>query len=210
MVGMKQGSNPRRGRSRGGNGGKRHQPSRNQAHDSNGPEGKVRGSAQQVHEKYLSLARDATSAGEHIAAEGYYQFAEHYYRIFNADGANNQSRNQQQSDDQQASDQQPNNQQSHDQQQSDQQPNDHQQSDQKRGGDQQNEAVNVVSEDDIVSKGDEKPKPRRNSRKPRTDSGPPDFGDDATTSVEVAQADPEVSDTESVENSDDPDLAVLA
>lgn len=105
MVGMKNASNPRRGRSRGGNGGKRHQPSRNQAHDSSGPDGKVRGSAQQVYDKYLSLARDATSAGEHIAAEGYYQFAEHYYRVANADGANNQTQNRAQQG-QQASDNQ--------------------------------------------------------------------------------------------------------
>jgi len=189
MVGMKHGSNPRRGRSRGGNGGKRHQPSRNQAHDSNGPEGKVRGSAQQVHEKYLSLARDATSAGEHIAAEGYYQFAEHYYRIFNADGANNQPRNQQQSDDQQASDQQTN----------DQQP-----SDQDQGGGHQSEAVTVVAEDD------EKPKPRRNSKKTRADAVVPVSGDGATSSVEVAQVHPETSDAESVADSDDPDLAASA
>ncbi len=95
MVGMKHGSNQRRGRSRGGNGGKRHQSSRNQTFDSNGPEGKVRGTAQQIYDKYSSLARDAVSAGEHITAEGFYQFAEHYYRLANADGGQNQNRQQQ-------------------------------------------------------------------------------------------------------------------
>lgn len=31
-------------------------------------------------EKYLALARDANSAGDRVAAEGYYQHAEHYFR----------------------------------------------------------------------------------------------------------------------------------
>lgn len=85
---MKHGQNSRRGRSRGN--GKRHSPSRNQTFDSSGPEGKVRGTPQQILDKYLSLARDATSAGEHIAAEGFYQFAEHYFRVFSADQQNRQ------------------------------------------------------------------------------------------------------------------------
>lgn len=52
--------------------------------DSNGPEGRVRGNAHQVYEKYVALARDALSAGDRISAETYYQHAEHYYRIVNA------------------------------------------------------------------------------------------------------------------------------
>jgi hypothetical protein len=79
---MKHGSNPRRGRSRGN--GKRHPASsRSQSFESSGPEVKIRGSAQQVQEKYLNLARDAFSAGDRIAAEGYFQHAEHYYRLAN-------------------------------------------------------------------------------------------------------------------------------
>ena len=54
-----------------------------QTFDSNGPEVRVRGNAHQVYEKYLNLARDATASGDRIAAEGFYQFAEHYYRIVN-------------------------------------------------------------------------------------------------------------------------------
>jgi hypothetical protein len=45
---------------------------------------KVRGSAAQVAEKYVGLARDATSAGDRVAAENYLQHAEHYTRIVNA------------------------------------------------------------------------------------------------------------------------------
>ncbi|MBT4769566.1 MAG: DUF4167 domain-containing protein [Rhodospirillaceae bacterium] len=78
---MKQGSHIRR--SRGRNNGPRKSGggfSRNQVFDSNGPDVKVRGNVTQVLEKYLNLAQDATSAGDRIAAEGYYQYAEHYQR----------------------------------------------------------------------------------------------------------------------------------
>ena len=67
------------------NGGRNRQvPLRHQTFDSNGPDVRVRGNAYQVFEKYLALARDAASAGDRIAAENYYQHAEHYYRIINA------------------------------------------------------------------------------------------------------------------------------
>lgn len=56
----------------------------NRTFDSSGPEIKVRGSASQVYEKYLQLARDANSAGDRVAAENYLQHAEHYWRIMAA------------------------------------------------------------------------------------------------------------------------------
>jgi len=37
-------------------------------------------------EKYLALAREASSAGDRVAAEGYFQHAEHYYRVMTANG----------------------------------------------------------------------------------------------------------------------------
>ncbi len=83
---MKQGSNNRRSRSRGG--GKRHSGGKNQNFESNGPETKIRGSAKQVQEKYLAMARDATLSGDRIAAESYFQYAEHYHRILNPEGGN--------------------------------------------------------------------------------------------------------------------------
>ncbi len=89
---MKHGSNPnpKRSRSRGGGGGKRYSPSKNQGYESNGPEVKVRGTAQQVLEKYLSLARDASSSGDRVNAESYLQHAEHYYRVLGAAQAQDQ------------------------------------------------------------------------------------------------------------------------
>jgi hypothetical protein len=79
---MRQGSNSGR-RPRGRTNRKQHGggPSRSHTYDSNGPDGRVRGNARQVYEKYLTLARDASSAGDRIAAEAYYQHAEHYFRI---------------------------------------------------------------------------------------------------------------------------------
>jgi len=52
--------------------------------DSNGPDVRIRGTAHQVCEKYLTLARDAASAGDRIVAENYLQHAEHYQRIINS------------------------------------------------------------------------------------------------------------------------------
>jgi hypothetical protein len=63
-----------------------------QTFDSNGPDVRVRGNAYQVLEKYLAMARDASSAGDRIAAENFLQHAEHYYRIINAN-ADHQGQN---------------------------------------------------------------------------------------------------------------------
>ncbi|MFL2780866.1 MAG: DUF4167 domain-containing protein [Rhodospirillales bacterium] len=76
---MKQSSNSRRSRGR-NNGGKR-SGNRNGNFDSHGPDGRIRGNASQVHEKYLSLARDALSSDDRISSENYSQHAEHFYRI---------------------------------------------------------------------------------------------------------------------------------
>ena len=80
---MRQGSNPKRLRGRTG---RKNPHPRSQTFESNGPEVKVRGNAQQVVEKYLALARDANSAGDRITAESYFQHAEHYYRVMTANG----------------------------------------------------------------------------------------------------------------------------
>ncbi len=56
-------------------------PSINRVYESSGPDGKVRGTAQQIIEKYESLARDAATSGDRVAAENYNQHAEHYTRI---------------------------------------------------------------------------------------------------------------------------------
>lgn len=53
----------------------------NRVFESSGPEGKVRGNAQQIIEKYQALSRDAFLAGDRVAAENYAQHSEHYIRM---------------------------------------------------------------------------------------------------------------------------------
>jgi hypothetical protein len=72
-------------RHHGGGGGSGGIPlNRNHVFDSSGPDLRIRGTAQQLFEKYLQLGRDATSGGDRVMAEGYFQHAEHYFRILNA------------------------------------------------------------------------------------------------------------------------------
>ena len=66
-----------RGRKSGGNPG-------NRPHESNGPEVKIRGTAAQIHEKYIQYARDAQSSGDRVRYENLMQHAEHYFRILAA------------------------------------------------------------------------------------------------------------------------------
>jgi hypothetical protein len=72
-------------RHHGGGGGSGGIPlNRNHVFDSNGPDLRIRGTSQQLFEKYLQLGRDATSGGDRVMAESYFQHAEHYFRILNA------------------------------------------------------------------------------------------------------------------------------
>lgn len=68
-------------RPRGRSNRKHYVPHKAHTFDSHGPDVRVRGNAMQVYEKYLALGRDAFSSGDRIAAESYFQFAEHYFRI---------------------------------------------------------------------------------------------------------------------------------
>ena len=84
---MRQPQNAKRGRGRGrrGNGNAQpNVPNRNTSYESNGPDAKLRGNAQQLNEKYLALAHDAAAAGERITAEAYTQFADHFFRLHQA------------------------------------------------------------------------------------------------------------------------------
>ena len=53
----------------------------NRVFDSSGPEGKVRGTPQQIIDKYAQLARDAQLSNDRVAAENFQQHAEHYTRM---------------------------------------------------------------------------------------------------------------------------------
>ncbi len=83
---MRQGQQSRRGRNRGG---RKPQNSISRNYESSGPDVKIRGTAMHIAEKYSSLARDAHSSGDSVAAENYLQHAEHYNRIILAAQAQN-------------------------------------------------------------------------------------------------------------------------
>ena len=82
-------SNKQRSRNKPGNTGNQHNQQRrpnmgnviNRVFESAGPDGKVRGTPQQIIDKYQLLARDAQLAGDRVAAESYLQYAEHYSRL---------------------------------------------------------------------------------------------------------------------------------
>jgi len=82
---MRHGTTNRRQRNRGGSGSNRRGGQQKmQVFDSNGPDVRIRGTAHQVSEKYLALAKDAASSGDRTLAENYLQHAEHYQRIINS------------------------------------------------------------------------------------------------------------------------------
>jgi hypothetical protein len=81
-------SNKSRSRNKPGNGSHQSNQQRqrmgniiNRVFESAGPDGKVRGTPQQIIDKYQALARDAQVSGDRVAAESYLQHAEHYSRL---------------------------------------------------------------------------------------------------------------------------------
>ena len=91
---MRNGQNKRmRGRNRnnnngggggGHNRGHHHHNPLTRVYESNGPDVKIRGTAHHIAEKYVQLARDAASVGDHVTAEAHHQHAEHYFRLIAA------------------------------------------------------------------------------------------------------------------------------
>ena len=67
-------------------------PRGSQTLDSNGPSVKIRGTAHQIFERYVALAREAYTSGDRVAAENLYQHAEHYFRVMNAANEGHQQR----------------------------------------------------------------------------------------------------------------------
>ena len=84
---MRQQNNGRRRQNRGsnrrnfGNGNFNNNLNKNTVIESSGPNGRQRGSVSQLNEKYISLASDASSSDDHILAESFFQFADHYHRL---------------------------------------------------------------------------------------------------------------------------------
>ena len=95
---MRQQNNGRRRQNRGsnrrnfGNGNYNGNLNKNTVIDSAGPDGRQRGSASQLNEKYTSLASDASSSDDRILAESFLQFADHYYRLQKEIEINNEAK----------------------------------------------------------------------------------------------------------------------
>ncbi len=89
---MRQGQQNRRSRGRGTTSSNNNSNTNNRkaqsplsrSFESNGPDVKIRGTAAQIAEKYMTLARDASSSGDTVMSENYFQHAEHYNRIIMA------------------------------------------------------------------------------------------------------------------------------
>ena len=80
-------NNNKRMRGRNNNHSHHHRKNQNpltRVYESNGPDVKIRGTASHVAEKYVQLARDATTSGDPVTAENYHQHAEHYLRLIAA------------------------------------------------------------------------------------------------------------------------------
>lgn len=88
----------------------------NRVFDSSGPEGKVRGTPQQIVDKYNQLTRDAQLSNDRVAAESFQQHAEHYTRMLAEAMREQEAKQAQHQANQQANNQQGNNQQGNNQQ----------------------------------------------------------------------------------------------
>jgi hypothetical protein len=77
-------NNQKRMRGRHNNNHRKSQNPLTRVYESNGPDVKIRGTANHIADKYIQLARDSQSSGDPVAAENYYQHAEHYFRLIAA------------------------------------------------------------------------------------------------------------------------------
>ncbi|WP_172295739.1 DUF4167 domain-containing protein [Pseudoruegeria sp. HB172150] len=159
----------------------------NRVFDSSGPEGKVRGTPQQIIDKYNQLARDAQLSGDRVATENFQQHAEHYTRML-AEAQKEQDQRREQQEQQQRDRQQQKSDQRPDQSGKDRddpqaaeqpQPQQHEEAKQQNGNGQKtrndrNEApgdvIDFGSEDDdsgLVETPESKPQRKPRSRKPK-------------------------------------------
>lgn len=148
----------------------------NRVFDSSGPEGKVRGTPQQVIEKYNQLARDAQLSGDRVATENFQQHAEHYLRLLGAAQKEQDARREEQEK------QNRERQAERDRERAERQEREGNaggnEGGQPEGGDDKDGASNLVETPE--SKGDAPKRPRKPRRKPKSDdqSGDADQGDD--------------------------------
>jgi hypothetical protein len=71
---------------------RRGQTGRPHGRNPNGSNVKIQGNAHQIYERYVALAREASTSGDRVAAENLYQHADHYFRVMNAANEGHQPR----------------------------------------------------------------------------------------------------------------------
>ncbi|WP_372605384.1 DUF4167 domain-containing protein [Actibacterium sp.] len=144
----------------------------NRVFDSSGPEGKVRGTPQQIIEKYNQLARDAQLSNDRVAAENFQQHAEHYTRLL-GEAMREQEARREQHEAQQSRDQRP------------------QRESYADGLDDQDDVSTLIEADadsgeadsGLVETPEEKPAPRKRARKPKP-APVAESGDNAETAAD--------------------------
>ena len=167
----------------------------NRVFDSSGPEGKVRGTPQQIIDKYNQLARDAQLANDRVATENFQQHAEHYLRMLAEalkEQAERQAQQQQQQQDRQRNN--PQNQQNNNR--GDNQPREHdQQGDAKPQPPASDTAtadvIDVASGDSVLveTPEDKAPRQRRQRQKPKPEAeAAPDAAPEAEQATPPADA----------------------
>jgi hypothetical protein len=160
----------------------------NRVFDSSGPEGKVRGTPQQIIDKYNQLARDAQLANDRVAAENFQQHAEHYARMLGEALREQEVRREQQEQ------QQRERQQQREQQRDQQQPRE-----QDQAGPKERPAVEVHADvidfsgdegdSGLVETPEQKPAPKRRApRKPKAQPEAPAAGSDEGDGPQQAPA----------------------
>ena len=145
----------------------------NRVFDSSGPESKVRGTPQQIIEKYNQLARDAQLSNDRVAAENFQQHAEHYTRMLaEAQREMDAKREQQEREHQQRQQNRDDNQQQQPQQHNrDDQPQQHNRDDQPQQHNRDDQPQQHNRADQPQSRDDQQPnRPRRDRRTERDQS----------------------------------------
>lgn len=144
----------------------------NRVFESSGPEGKVRGTPQQIIDKYNQLARDAQLANDRVAAENFQQHAEHYLRLLAEAQREQQERQQQQQQQQQQHAQQNATRRQNEDRKDATEPDEAQRpgTAEARGDD----VIDLGAEDGasgLVETPEERPKRRRGGRRPKAEAG---------------------------------------
>ncbi len=156
----------------------------NRVFDSSGPEGKVRGTPQQIIDKYNQLARDAQLGNDRVAMENFQQHAEHYLRMLAEATKEQEARREQQERERQQNQQnQQNNQQRRDDNRGGGDGQQHQPNPQQHPGEGEQPDVSgpeLVETPEAAAEAPP-PKPRR-QRKPKSVEAAPEGGGDDTPS----------------------------